>query len=59
MVDGDSARDIGQNGLAIFVDGQEEISAGCKSDSRNVFAMREWKSMGLVSVRVKVRKPSD
>lgn len=33
MVYWDSARHIGQDGLAIFIDGEKEIAAGCEADS--------------------------
>lgn len=49
MVDTNSSCYIGQYGLAIFVDGQKEVSLGRESYPRNVLSMCEGEGVGLVA----------
>ena len=46
-----SSRDIGKDRVAVFVNGEEEISSRRQADSRYVFAMGEWERIGFVSVK--------
>lgn len=49
VVEGDPSRDVRQYCLAIFVDGEEQITPRCETKSGNVFSMRKRESMGFVT----------
>lgn len=42
VVDGHAAGNVGQNRMAVFVNGEKEVSAWGEADSNNVLAMGEW-----------------
>ena len=51
MIDGDLTRNVGEDSLSIFVNGEEEIAAWCQAEPSDVLAMREREGVGLVSAR--------
>lgn len=57
VVDGYPSRDICQDRVAIFVDGQEEVAAGCKADTSNVFAMSEGEGVRFIPGRIVSYEP--
>jgi hypothetical protein len=57
VVDRYPSRDIGQDRVAIFVDGQEEVAAGCKADTSNVFAMSEGEGVRFIPERIVSYEP--
>lgn len=50
MIDGHAAGNVGQDRMAVFVNGEKEVSAWGEADSDNVLAMGEWQGMGFVAV---------
>lgn len=49
MVDSDASGNVGQYGLAILVNGEEEVALGGKPYPRNVLSVCEGKGIGLVA----------
>lgn len=49
MIYWNSSRDVGQDGLAIFVDREKKIAARSQANPGDIFAMGEWKCLRLVS----------
>jgi hypothetical protein len=54
MVDSNAPGNIGQYGLAIFVNGEEEVSLGGEPYPRNVLSVCEGKGVGLVAAARRV-----
>lgn len=50
MVDGYAAGDVGQDRMAVFVNGEEEVAAWREAYSNNVLAMCEREGVGFVAV---------
>ena len=44
--------DVRQDGLTVFVDGQEKVASGCEAKSCDVLPMRERQCVGLVTIDV-------
>jgi hypothetical protein len=36
--------------MAVFVNGEKEVSAWGEADSNNILAMGEWQGMGFVAI---------
>lgn len=45
-----ATRHIGQDCVTILVNGEEQVAAGCKSNSGNVLAVRKGEGVRLVPV---------
>lgn len=50
MIDGHAAGNVGQDRMAVFVNGEKEVSARGEADSNNVLAMGEWQGVGFVAI---------
>ena len=42
MVDHDSARNIGEDGATVFVDGEEEVAARVQRQAGDVLSVGKW-----------------
>lgn len=49
VVYGDSSVDVGQDGLAIFVDCEEQVALGCKAYPRDILPVGKGKGIGFVA----------
>jgi len=52
VVDGYPAGDVGEDRMAIFVDGEEDVAAGCQTEPRDVLAMRKGQRVRFVPVAI-------
>lgn len=50
VVENYAAGHVCEDGAAIFVDGEEEVSAGVESEAGNVFAVGEGEGMGFRTI---------
>lgn len=49
MVNRDSAREVGQNRLAVLIDREQKVPLGRKGDSGDIRTVREWESVRLIA----------
>jgi hypothetical protein len=50
VVEDDASRDICEDRAAVFVDGEEKVSAGVQCKAGDVLAVRKWEGVGLGAV---------
>ena len=55
MVEDDSTWDVGKDGTAIFVDGEEEVAARVQCEARDVLSVGEREGVGLGAAGVSDR----
>ena len=49
VVKRNAARDVGENRMSVFVDGEEKVASWGKTEARDVLAVGEWEGVRFVT----------